>query len=86
MSIMQNYISDLNVIAKSRKLNKIIQDSWCMEKALLSFGIVFGILVITPVASGQLFEKATFQESALVIYDQKYSNSVITSIGLETIR
>ena len=29
--------------------------------------------------------KATFQESALVIYDQQYSNSVIMSVGLETI-
>ena len=37
-----------------------------------------------PFASGQMFEKATFQESALVIYDQQYSNSVIMSIGLET--
>jgi len=56
-----------------------------MRKKLLSLGIVFGIMLAMPFASGQLFEKATFQESALVIYDQQYSNSVITSIGLETI-
>ncbi len=56
-----------------------------MRKKLLSLGIVFGIMLVMPFASGQLFEKATFQESALVIYDQQYSNSVITSIGLETI-
>jgi len=56
-----------------------------MRKKLLSLGTIFGIILIMPFASGQLFEKATFQESALVIYDQQYSNSVITSIGLETI-
>ena len=55
-----------------------------MRKKLLSLGAIFGIMLIIPFASGQVFEKATFQESALVIYDQQYSNSVITSIGLET--
>ena len=55
-----------------------------MRKKILSLGVVFGIMLVMPFASGQLFEKATFQESALVIYDQQYSNSVITSIGLET--
>ena len=55
-----------------------------MRKKLLSLSVVFGIMLVMPFASGQLFEKATFQESALVIYDQEYSNSVITSIGLET--
>ena len=55
-----------------------------MRKKLLSLGAIFGIILIMPFASGQLFEKATFQESALIIYDQQYSNSVITSIGLET--
>ncbi len=84
MSIMQNYISDLNVIAKSSNLNKIIQVSGYMEKALLILGIVFGLLIITPVASAQLFEKATFQETATIIYDGKLSNSIIASIGFET--
>ena len=55
-----------------------------MRKKLLSLGVVFGIMLVMPFASGQLFEKATFQESALIIYDKQYSNSVITSIGLET--
>ncbi len=55
-----------------------------MRKKLLSLGVIFGIMLIMPFASGQVFEKATFQESALIIYDQQYSNSVITSIGLET--
>ena len=56
-----------------------------MRKKLLPLGAVFGIILIMPFASGQMFEKATFQESAFAIYDQQYSNSVITSIGLETI-
>jgi len=55
-----------------------------MQRKLLPLGVIFGIMLMMPFASGQLFEKATFQESALVIYDQQYSNSVITSIGLET--
>ena len=55
-----------------------------MEKALLIFGIVFGLLIITPVASAQLFEKATFQETVTIIYDGKLSNSIITSVGFET--
>ena len=37
-----------------------------------------------PFASAQQFEKATFQESASIIYDQKLSGSVIASIGFET--
>ena len=81
---MQNYISDLNVIVSSRKLNKIIQVSCCMQRKLLPLGVIFGIILIMPFASGQMFEKTTFQESALVIYDQQYSNSVVMSIGLET--
>ncbi|MDC0202641.1 hypothetical protein OAJ97_02920 [Candidatus Nitrosopelagicus sp.] len=55
-----------------------------MQRKLLPLGVIFGIMLMMPFASGQLFEKATFQESALVIYDQQYSNSIITSIGLET--
>jgi len=81
---MENCISDLNVIAKSSNLNKIIQIPCYMEKAFLIFGIVFGLLIITPIASAQLFEKATFQETATIIYDGKLSNSIITSIGFET--
>ena len=55
-----------------------------MQRKLLSFGAIFGIILIIPFASGQMFEKATFQESALVIYDQQYSNSVVMSVGIET--
>ena len=46
--------------------------------------IMFFSLLIVPFAYAQQFEKATFQESATVIYDQKFSESVITSIGFET--
>ena len=55
-----------------------------MQRKLLPLGVIFGIILIMPFASGQMFEKTTFQESALVIYDQQYSNSVVMSIGLET--
>jgi len=84
MSIMQNCISDLNVIEEISNLNKIIQVSLYMEKAFLIVAIVFGILVITPIASAQLFEKATFQETATIIYDERLSKSVVASIGFET--
>ena len=55
-----------------------------MTKSFFVCGLIFGILIITPIASAQLFEKATFQETATVIYDEKLSNSIITSIGFET--
>ena len=55
-----------------------------MQRKLLSLGAIFGVILIMPFASGQIFEKATFQESAIIIYDQQYSNSVVISIGLET--
>ncbi len=54
-----------------------------MEKMIL-FGIIFGVVLSIPFANAQLFEKATFQETATVIYDQKFSDLVIVSIGLET--
>ena len=55
-----------------------------MQRKILSLGAIFGIMLMMPFASGQMFEKATFQESALIIYDQQYSKSVVMSVGLET--
>ena len=55
-----------------------------MIKSVLLLGILFSLILIMPFASAQQFEKATFQESASIIYDQKLSGSVITSIGFET--
>ena len=55
-----------------------------MRKQALLFGIMFFSLLIMPFAYAQQFEKATFQESLTIIYDQKFSESIITSIGLET--
>ena len=55
-----------------------------MIKSVLLFGVLFSLILIMPFASAQQFEKATFQESASIIYDQKLSGSVITSIGFET--
>ena len=54
-----------------------------MEKSLLIIGI-FSVLFVIPFVSAQEFEKATLQETATIIYDQKLSNSIIASIGLET--
>ena len=55
-----------------------------MIKSILLLGILFSSILIMPFASAQQFEKATFQESASIIYDQKISGSIITSIGFET--
>ena len=55
-----------------------------MVKTGLLLGIMVFSLLIMPFADAQQFEKATFQESATVIYDQKFSESVIVSIGFET--
>ena len=55
-----------------------------MKKQLLLLGIVFSVFLIIPSANAQIFEKATFQETATIIYDQKFSGSIITSIGFET--
>jgi len=55
-----------------------------MIKQLLTLGIIFAVLLIIPFASAQSFEKATFQESAIIIFDQKFSESIIASIGFET--
>ena len=55
-----------------------------MIKQLLTLGIIFAVLLIIPFASAQSFEKAAFQESAIIIFDQKFSESIIASIGFET--
>ena len=55
-----------------------------MVKTTLMFGIMVFSLLTMPFADAQQFEKATYQESATVIYDQKFSESVIISIGFET--
>tara|TARA_B100000029_G_scaffold231983_1_gene229396 strand:- start:1217 stop:2437 length:1221 start_codon:yes stop_codon:yes gene_type:complete len=55
-----------------------------MVKISFVLGAIFAMFIIIPIANAQDFEKATFQETATIIYDQKLSNSVITSIGFET--
>ena len=81
---MQNLISDLNLIVKSSKLNKMRLISVNMEKSSLAIVSVFVTLLIIPFANGEIFEKATLQESVVIIYDQKMSDSIMTSIGYET--
>ena len=55
-----------------------------MIKSVVLLGIIFSSILIIPIADAQKFEKATFQESATVVYDQRISNSIIVSIGFET--
>ena len=55
-----------------------------MEHISILFGIMLGTLFLIPYADGQEFEKATLQETLTILYDQKFSNSIITSIGIET--
>lgn len=56
-----------------------------MEKILL-FGIACGVLLLfVPLSNAQEFEKATFQETLTIIYDEKFSESTIVSVGFETI-
>ena len=55
-----------------------------MIKTTLLCGIMCFSLLIMPFADAQQFEKATFQETITMIYDQKFSESVILSIGFET--
>jgi len=54
-------------------------------KSWIIVAIFFMMIFIMPTTNAQEFEKATFQESATVIYDQKLSESVLVSVGFETI-
>ena len=56
-----------------------------MVKKMIFLGVILCSILIMPIANAQQFEKMAFQESATIIYDQKLSNSIIVSIGLETI-
>jgi len=56
-----------------------------MVKKMIFLGTILCSILIMPIANAQQFEKMSFQESATIIYDQKLSNSIIVSIGLETI-
>ena len=47
-------------------------------------GIIIVTILIMPFANAQQFERIPFQESATIIYDQKLSETIITSIGFET--
>ena len=66
------------------KVNNIMQVSLSMMKPVLIMGMVFTAMLIIPFANAQQFEKATYQENITIIYDQKFSESIIASIGLET--
>ncbi len=51
---------------------------------ILLLGVMFTVFTIIPFADAQTFELPTLQETATILYDQKFSNSIIASIGIET--
>jgi len=55
-----------------------------VNKTIFLLGVLLCSILLIPIADAQKFEKVSFQESATVIYDQKISDSIIVSIGLET--
>ena len=56
-----------------------------MLKSVFLLGIILSSVIFTPLAFGQDLQKATWLESASIIYDQKFSKSVQASIAFETI-
>ena len=56
-----------------------------MLKSVFLLGVILSSVVFTPLAFGQDLQKATWLESASIIYDQKFSKSVQASIAFETI-
>ena len=66
------------------KVNNIIQTTSFMIKSIVLLGAILCSILIIPIANAQQFEKASFQETATLIYDQKLSNSILVSIGFET--
>ncbi len=56
-----------------------------MLKSVFLLVIVISLVVFTPLAFGQELRKATWLESASIIYDQKISKSIQTAVSFETI-
>ncbi len=56
-----------------------------MFKSVFLLLLIFSSVAFTPLVFGQELKKATWLENASVIYDQKYSKTVIASIAFETI-
>ena len=56
-----------------------------MLKSVFLLGVILSSVIFTPLAFGQDLQKATWLESASIIYDEKFSKSVQASIAFETI-
>ena len=56
-----------------------------MFKSVFLLLLIFSSVAFTPLVFGQELKKATWLENASVIYDQKYSKTVIASVAFETI-
>ena len=46
--------------------------------------VILSVVIFTPFASGQDLKKATWLERASVIYDQKNTNAITSSVIFET--
>ena len=56
-----------------------------MFKTVFLLVIILTAVIFTPVVFGQDLKKATWLERASVIYDQKFSESVTSSVVFETL-
>ena len=56
-----------------------------MLKSVFLLGVILSSVIFTPLAFGQDLQKATWLESASIIYDEKFSKSIQASIAFETI-
>ena len=56
-----------------------------MLKSVFLLGMILSSVIFTPFAFGQDLQKATWLESASIIYDEKFSKSIQASIAFETI-
>ena len=56
-----------------------------MLKSVFLLGIILSTIVFTPFAFGQELKKATWLESISVVYDQKFTKSIQSSVAFETI-
>jgi hypothetical protein len=54
-------------------------------KSVFLLGIILSTIVFTPFAFGQELKKATWLESISVVYDQKFTKSIQSSVAFETI-
>ena len=82
LTIVYDFNSDLNV---NSKINNFNQNPKTVLKSVFLLGIILSTIVFTPFAFGQELKKATWLESISVVYDQKFTKSIQSSVAFETI-